>query len=123
MYYVCIMCLVYKNTEKVCTCVSKYLCILKYIKFFLTLFDMGMMAPTKMFLITVLKGLGRGRLNFVTFNINPWGIKKTIFDFIGYLVLPKKRVHRGSTTDFLKLMFRKNSRFLFYRYKNKIYTI
>ena len=55
----------------------------------LTLFDMGgMMPPPHIFLTTVLKSLGGGNRNFVTFNINLWSIKKVIFGSLGYPVLP-----------------------------------
>ena len=57
---------------------------------FLTLFDMGegaIMAP-KMFLTTVLKRLGGGSWNFVTFNINPRSIKESYFGFLGNPALP-----------------------------------
>ena len=47
-----------------------------------------MARPPKMFLITMLKRLGGGSWNLVTFNINPWSIKKMIFGYLGYLVLP-----------------------------------
>ena len=54
----------------------------------LNLFDMGGMMAPKMFLTTVLKRSDGGSGNFVTFNINLWSIKKVIFGFLGYQVLP-----------------------------------
>ena len=50
----------------------------------LTLFDMGgggHDGSSKIFLTTVLKRLSGGSLNFVTFNINLWSIKKSYFCF------------------------------------------
>ena len=61
----------------------------------LTLFDMGgrgAWCPPKMFLTTVLKHLGGGSWNLVTFNINIFSIKKLIFGSLGYLVLPWQQV-------------------------------
>ena len=58
-----------------------------------------------MFLTTVLKRLGGGSCNLVTFNINLWSIKKS------YLWLPRLpgvtivTSLSGSTPDFLKLSF------------------
>ena len=62
----------------------------RYPNTILTLFDMGgggMMAP-KMFLTTVLKRLGGGSWNFLTFNSNPWSIRKVIFGSLDCSVLP-----------------------------------
>ena len=42
----------------------------------------------KMFLTTVLKCIGVGSWNLVTFNINLLSIKKVIFGNLGYPVLP-----------------------------------
>ena len=48
-----------------------------------------------MFLTTVLKLLGGGSSNFVTFTINLWSIKKVIFGSLGYPALPKQQVCQG----------------------------
>ena len=45
----------------------------------LTLFDMGGIMPPIMFLTTVLRRLGRGCCNLMTFNINLWSIRKVAF--------------------------------------------
>ena len=55
----------------------------------LTLFDTGVGHDgPQIFLITVLKRLGGGSWNVVTFNINLWSIQKFSFGSLGYPVLP-----------------------------------
>ena len=56
-----------------------------------------------MFSTTVLKRLGGGSWNLVSFNINLCSIKKVIFSSLGYPVLPMATSLTGSTQDFLKL--------------------
>ena len=57
----------------------------------------------KMFLTTVLKGLGVG--NLVCFNINLWSIKKRYFWFPRLSSVTIATSLSGSTLDFLELSF------------------
>ena len=58
-----------------------------------------------MFLITVLKRLGGGSGNSVTFNINLWSIKKSYFWFPRVSGVTIATSLSGSTRHFLKLSF------------------
>ena len=58
-----------------------------------------------MFLTTLLKRLGGGSLNFVTFNINLWNIKKSYFWFSRLSGVTIATSLSESTRDFLKLSF------------------
>ena len=58
-----------------------------------------------MFLTTVLKHLGGGSRNLVTFNINLWCIKKSYFWFPKLSGVTIATSLLGSTRDFLKLSF------------------
>ena len=62
------------------------------------------MAP-KMFLTIVLKRLGGGSSNLVTFIINLWSIKKGYFWFPRLFGVTIATSLSGSTRDFLKLSF------------------
>ena len=67
----------------------------------LTLFDMPL--SQKIFLTTVLKRFGKGRWNFVTFNINLWSVEKCYFLFPRLSCVTKATSLLKSTLDFLKL--------------------
>ena len=66
---------------------------------------MGDMMTPKIFLTTVLKRLGRGSQNLVTFNIDLWSIKKSYFLFPKFFGVTITTSFSGSTTDFQKLSF------------------
>ena len=76
----------------------------------LTLFDIGggggmMASPHKMVLTTVLKRVGGGTWNLVTFKINLWSIKKSYFWFPRLSGVTIAMSLSGSTRDFMKLSF------------------
>ena len=65
----------------------------------------GGMMPPKMFFTTVLKRLGGGSWNLVTFNINLCSIQKSYFWFLRLSGVTIETSLSGGTRDFLKLSF------------------
>ena len=65
------------------------------------------MVPPNFYFTTVLKRLGRGSRNLVTFNINVWSIKESYFWFPRLSDVTIATSLSGSTQDFLKLSFHK----------------